>query len=260
MLKFSIANSKIKALQEVKELQKFLVKRKVYSLDLLSGWSCPFAKDCLSKVHKIDNKSKLIDGKDTEFRCFSASQEVVFPAVYNLRKHNFDSLRKLGKDDIVELINNSMPKDLGICRNHVGGDFFSQNYFDAWITVAEMNQDKLFYAYTKSLPYWVARLDDIPENFILTASYGGRYDSMIEEYNLRFSKVVFSEEEASNLGLPIDHTDEFAANPKFRNTNLGLLIHGMQSPNSVASNAMKVLRKKKVKFSYNKDSNYAGVN
>ena len=40
------------------------------SLSLLSGHSCPFALDCLAKV---DLKTfKIIDGKDAEFRCFSA--------------------------------------------------------------------------------------------------------------------------------------------------------------------------------------------
>ena len=260
MLKFSIANAKIKALAQVEELKKYLIGRKVYSLDLLSGWSCPFAKDCLAKVHVINSKKKLIDGPETEFRCFSASQEVIYPAVYMNRKHNFDSLKKLSKEQMVELINDSLPKDLGICRTHVAGDMFSQRHFDAWMEVANINQDRLFYAYTKSLPYWVARLDEIPENFILTASYGGRYDSMISEYNLRYSKVVFSEQEAKDLGLPIDHTDEFAANPKYRNTSLALLIHGIQKANTDASKAISNLKKNKVQFSYNKNTNYATAN
>jgi hypothetical protein len=259
MLKFSIANSKIKALQQVKELQKYLVGRKVYSLDLLSGWSCPFAKDCLAKVHVIDGKKKLIDGKETKFRCFSASQEVVFPGVYNLRKGNFDAVRKLSKDQIVLMLNSFMPKNLGICRICVGGDMYSQSYFDSWIEVANMNPDRLFYAYTKSLPYWVARQDNIPDNLILTASYGGRYDSMIEEYGLRNARVVFSEQEAFELDLPIDHTDEFAANPANKNINFSLILHGIQPQDSKASQAIKELKKNKVKFSYNKDSNYATV-
>ena len=35
-------------------------------------------------------------------------------------------------------------------------------------------------------------------NFVLTASYGGRDDHMIDEFNLRSAKVVFSEAEAGN--------------------------------------------------------------
>ena len=52
MLKFSKANAKLESLHDVPELGRWLLNgRKVYSLDLLSGWSCPFASACLSKVH-----------------------------------------------------------------------------------------------------------------------------------------------------------------------------------------------------------------
>lgn len=250
MLKFSSANSKIKALSQVDSLQNYLDGRKVYSLDLLSGWSCPYAKDCLSKVHIIDGKKKLIDGNDTKFRCFSASQEIAFPGVYNLRKHNFDLLKKLSFSDMVDLIQKSMPKNLGINRIDVGGDIFKQDYFDAWIKVAENNPDKLFYGYTKSLPFWVARLEEVPYNLVLTASYGGRCDSMITEYGLRYSKVVFHPNEAKKLKLEIDHDDSHAADPTKKNKSFALLIHGIQSAGSLASDAIKRLKKEKIKFSY----------
>ena len=54
MLKFSDANAKLEALYNVPELEIWLADgRKVYSLDLLSGWSCPFASQCLSKVIEL---------------------------------------------------------------------------------------------------------------------------------------------------------------------------------------------------------------
>ena len=79
MLKFSVANAKIEALKQVDELQPYLTdKRKVYSFDLLSGYSCPYAKACLSKaVVQSDGRRKIKDGVDNEFRCFSASQKCV---------------------------------------------------------------------------------------------------------------------------------------------------------------------------------------
>ena len=60
MLKFSKANAKTQALKQVPELQKFLGKRgrktaKVYSLDLLSGYSCPYAEKCLSRAVVMPN-------------------------------------------------------------------------------------------------------------------------------------------------------------------------------------------------------------
>ena len=255
MVKFSKANAKIEALAKVESLQKYLEGKKVYSFDLLSGYSCPFAKECLSKAtENSEGKRTIKDGPDTEFRCFSASQEVQYTALYNLRKNNFDSLRKLNTIELVKEILEAMPKDLGVCRIHVAGDFFNEKYFLAWLTIAKMFPQKLFYAYTKSLTYWLNNqplVDSLP-NFILTASYGGKSDAMIESHNLRASKVVFSEQEAENLGLTIDHDDSHAADPELKNQDFALLIHGVQPKDTKAAKALQLLRKNKVKHSYSR--------
>ena len=244
MLKFSKANAKTQALANDAELADYLTdKRKIYSLDLLSGYSCPHAKQCLSKAVVQDNgKRKIKDGKYTEFRCFSASQEVQYTNVYNSRKHNFDLLRKLSCGEMVDVINQSLPRDAGIVRIHVAGDFFSQQYMEAWYTVALLNPSVLFYAYTKSLRYWLnIREFPVLHNFVLTASYGGTHDHLIEEFNLRSAKVVFSEAEAAELGLEIDHDDSHAAKPTLRDNSFALLIHGTQPKGSAASVALKEL-------------------
>ena len=247
MLKFSKANAKTQALANDAELAEYLQgNRKIYSLDLLSGWSCPHAKDCLSKAVVQDNgKRKIKDGRHTKFRCFSASQEVQYTNVYNSRKHNFDLLRKLSCGEMVDMINQSLPTNAGIVRIHVAGDFFSQQYMEAWYTVALLNPNILFYAYTKSLRFWLA-INEFPvlHNFVLTASYGGTHDHLIDEFNLRSTKVVFSEAEAEQLGLAIDHDDSHAAKPSLRNNSFALLIHGTQPAGSEASTALKKLKGK----------------
>tara|TARA_B100001778_G_scaffold155719_1_gene128024 strand:+ start:513 stop:1295 length:783 start_codon:yes stop_codon:yes gene_type:complete len=246
MLKFSKANAKTQALANDAELADYLTdKRKIYSLDLLSGYSCPSAKKCLSKAVVQDNgKRKIKDGKDTEFRCFSASQEVQYTNVYNSRKHNFDLLRKKNHAEMVSLINGSLPENAGIVRIHVAGDFFSLPYMHAWYEVAMLNPSVLFYAYTKSLRFWVGGINELPilHNFVLTASYGGTHDHMINEFNLRSAKVVFSEAEAEELGLEIDHDDSHAAKPTLRDDSFALLVHGTQPKGSAASVALKELK------------------
>ena len=258
MVKFSKANAKIEALKQVKSLEKYLEGKKVYSFDLLSGFSCPFAKECLSKaVENSEGKRTIKDGPDTEFRCFSASQEVQYTNLYNLRKNNFDSLRKLDTVELVKEILEAMPKDLGVCRIHVAGDFFNEKYFLAWLAIAKMFPQKLFYAYTKSITYWLhnqSLVSSLP-NFILTASYGGKADPLIEANNLRASKVVFSEQEAEDLGLDIDHDDSHAADPELKNQDFALLIHGTQPKDTEASKALQLLRKNKVKHSYSRKVN-----
>lgn len=245
MLKFSEANAKTSRLYGVPGIKKYLsIRRKVYSLDLLSGWSCPFAESCLSKVVIVEGKKRIRDGKKTQFRCFSASQEVIFPSVYKLRKHNFDLLRDT--KDKKRLILDSLPQNIGVLRYHVGGDFFSQEHFDAAIEVANLRPDVLFYAYTKSLLYWLMRRRRIPSNLILTASYGGRWDYAIEEFGLRYAKVVYDESETY---LPIDHDDSHAADPDMRGQNFALLIHG---PQPAGSRGAKVWRHKRREFGYSR--------
>lgn len=254
MLKFSAANAKIESLANVDSIKPFLDgKRKVYSFDLLSGWSCPYANDCLSKVYSENGKRTLKDGPNTQFRCFSASQEVVYTNVYNLRKQNYDTLRVIKHDaDMFDAINSVMPKNAGVIRIHVGGDFFNDKYLFAWLRMAWKHPDKLFYAYTKSIPFWVKHRGwiETASNFVLTASYGGRYDNLIESEGLRNVKVIYHPSEAN--GLPIDHTDECAADPSLKNQNFALLIHGQQPAKSKASEAIKILKQENVKFSYSK--------
>ena len=92
---------------------------------------------------------------------------------------------------------------------------------------------------------WIEQL----ENFILTASYGGRDDSLIEKHNLRYAKVVFSEAEAESLGLEIDHDDSHAADPHNQEKSFALLLHGTQPKDTEAAIA---LRKLKGKGSYSR--------
>lgn len=241
MLKFSPANAKTKNLAENPELRKYLAGgNKVYSFDLSAGHSCPFAKLCLSKVVVGKNgKRKLKDGKYTSFRCFSASQEIAYPNVYRSRQHNFIALRSLHLNDIVRKIDSSIPDDCGICRIHVSGDFFSLAYFLAWVEIARKYKYILFYAYTKSIPYWIKYRNMIPSNFVLTASYGGKHDKLIRKYRLRCCRVVYTEKEARQRNLPLDHDDSHAA---VAGGSFALLLHGMQPAGTNASKSLWKLR------------------
>lgn len=219
----------------------------VYTFSLPAGHSCPFANECLSKADK--KTGKLTDGPNSEFRCFSASTENMYPVVREARWHNFNLLKGKTLHQMVNLISDSIPKDAEKIRIHVSGDFFSQDYFDAWLGVSAAHHKKLFYCYTKSLNYWIKRMAVVGNgkenkylnsNFIATASKGGKLDHLIEAYNLREARVVFSEEEAKELGLEIDHDDSHAmkAGPSF-----ALLLHGVQPANTKASKSWSLLKK-----------------
>jgi hypothetical protein len=212
-------------------LEKFVGP--VFTFSLLSGHTCPYAKDCNSQAVKgEDGKVHIQDGPHTLFRCFSASQEALFPNVYKARENNTEIVKSALVGGSVENLAGQLlaavPAKAKVIRIHVGGDFMRQDYFDAWLAVAKSDPSRIYYAYTKALPFWVKRLGEIPDNFILTASYGGFRDELIAKYNLRYTKVVNSRYAARKLGLVVDHDDSHAALPKHRLTNFALLLHGIQ--------------------------------
>jgi hypothetical protein len=249
MSMFSKANSKLQKLASNPAMAEWLTdNRKVYSFPLLSGWSCPFAKDCLSKVHSTSNGLRIVDGKDTQFRCYSASQEAVYPAVYAKRKRNFDKMRSF-KDvtSMADHICSELPKNAGIIRIHDAGEFFNQNYMMAWARVAFRNPNLLFYAYTKALNWFVdLQLNGlIPSNLLITASRGGRLDHLIDQHKLKEARVVYSVDQASKMSLDIDNDDSHAAHPAFRYQSFALLIHGVQPKGSDAAAALRKLNRKR---------------
>ena len=233
-LTFSQPNAKLIAMAK-------RLKKRIKAFTLPSGWTCPAAKDCLSKADRETGKIK--DGPDTVFRCFAASSESQYKNTRAMVWRNFEAIRSCKGDDLelADLLQSQLPKAFDILRVHVGGDFFSQKYFDAWLEVARRMPEKHFYAYTKSLNFWVKRLDEIPTNFELTASYGGKYDSLIVEHGLKYAEVVYSEEEADAQQMEIDHDDYHAA---FGKKNFALLIHGTQPKGSMASQALQELKRR----------------
>ncbi|HEX5271112.1 MAG TPA: hypothetical protein VFW33_11515 [Gemmataceae bacterium] len=216
----------------------------IWTFSLPAGWFCPHARECLSKADPETGRVK--DGKETQFRCFSASTEMR-RSVRNARWHNARLLKGKTRDEMAALILDSLSPFVGVVRVHVSGDFYSQEYFDAWLDVARQRERTLIYAYTKALPFWVRRLKEVGTgyvngsvpNFILTASRGGTHDHLIEEHGLRYATVVYSEAEAEGLGLELDHDDSHAmtAGPAF-----ALLLHGSQPKGSAAAKAVAALR------------------
>ena len=219
------------------------LSKDIYTFSLPAGHSCPYAFECKASADRSTGKIK--DGKDQVFRCFAASQEALYTNTRNARWHNYDMLKGLNSvDKMTRLIAESIPAKANTIRVHVSGDFFSQKYFDAWMAVARLFSVKKFYAYTKSIPYWITRKNDIPKNFNLTSSKGGRSDVLIDLNDLKYAEVLFTEEQAEELNLELDHDDSHAYNGK---KSFGLLVHGTQKKGSKAATALTNLKKKGIK-------------
>lgn len=204
------------------------LSKDIATFSLPCGWSCPFAKACKTKVGR---NGRLLE-KGHEIRCYAATQELLFKYTRQARWSNFDRLRRAKTvKGMADLIHGSLPNK-PIIRVGAAGDFFSQSYFDAWIDVAKRNPEKIFYAYTKSIVYWLRRMDDVPSNFRLLASKGGKDDALIEKHGLRHAKVIFDLSETGDYKLSHDDRDAYEGKE-----NLAFTVHGQQPANTPASRA-----------------------
>ena len=252
-LKFSREkdNAKLNKMKEWLPMDKPIV----YTISLLSGFTCPSADECKTfAIKKKTGGREVLDGKGAKFRCFSAIQEAQYTGVYNQREYNMDLLiSRWVKDryeenviEMTDLIKNSIPRPADIIRVHVGGDFFKKEYMEAWFHTAKMNKDIQFYAYTKSVR-WMQELEHLrPKNLSMNASRGGKEDSIIDEFGMKSAEVVYHPSETT---LPIDHNERYAIKDK---GNFALLLHGTQKSGSEASKALIRMNKEGIEYSYSK--------
>ena len=190
----------------------------VYEFNLPAGHSCPCACKCLTKADKETGRQTA--GEQRVFRCYASSAER-FPSARKSRWTNFDTLRQMKtKEKMVESLLAMFTGKEKAVRIHGSGDFFNQKYFDAWLEVCKALPSVEFWAFTKSVPYWVARIDEIPSNLVLTASIGGTHDRLATDSKLKTATVFMSTVEATASGLPIDNDDTQARIP---DTNFALV-------------------------------------
>jgi hypothetical protein len=220
--------------------------------NLPAGKTCPGAMLCKSFAVVENGKRRIQDGEHTEFRCFAASSEVQYDAVFENRASNLQMVVDAMKHGIVvDLIHNSIQfyrtRKTKKVRIHESGDFFSGAYLDAWIEVAHRNPDLQFYCYSKSLQLFLNF--KLPANFYFTASYGGKWDHLIDEgLFTRYSKVFMTEEDAIAAGLEVDHDDSHC----FGDKPFALLVHGTQPKGSAWGAAIRQRRKNKQFSGYSK--------
>ena len=250
LLQVSSSNQKFKKLDST---------RRVYSISLLAGHNCPFAKDCKSSAVVTDSgKLTIVDGPDTVFRCFSASQEAQYRLTYQARFRNGALIKKEYKENgtvgVADLLENSLlnhPRgkirradmDSALVRPHISGDMFSMWYLDAWLILANRYPQWRIYFYTKALPLLKRRMEVLPANVHPIASKGGTHDRLIPSLlatgRVREARVVYSYAEATSLGLEVDVDDSLAA---FGSASFALIIHSTQPKGSSAARAVQALK------------------
>jgi|SRR3990167_5944299 len=155
--------------------------------------------------------------------CYARQGRYMMPNVQRPREFNLAVARRdpaafqaMAIEDLGKIKNK-------IVRVHDSGDFFSQEYMDAWFAVARTFPEKRFYAYTKSL-----HLDRSarPENFQIIQSVGGVMDDAINPEESH-SRIFASHRDRREAGYVNGNTND---KPAIRgDQKIGLVYHGTRN-------------------------------
>jgi hypothetical protein len=133
---------------------------------------CPFAKDCIKY-------------------CYAQKGNYRYPSVikglnnrYELSK-TADFVPKMNATIILE-----RPTHV---RIHDSGDFYSIKYLSKWVQIANDNKDVIFYAYTKSIKFFIDGLK-LPKNLKIIFSEGSKTDNLINVNKHRHARIFKSKE------------------------------------------------------------------
>lgn len=217
MLKFSFHNSKLNALA----VAQGLPKKSVVSFDLPAGHTCPAASLCKSMANR--ETGKITDGEGMQFRCYAASGEAVFTNTRKLRWSNYDQLQGLSVAQMVELILASLPANVKIVRVHSSGDFFNKAYFLAWVEVAKIRSDVVFFGYTKILPFVNYPKSD---NFYLVYSFGGKMDKLVSNEPVCY--VITDKAQAGSNGIACETSPSDDYDFIVKRQSFSIMLHGTQ--------------------------------
>jgi len=109
-------------------------------------------------------------------------------------------------------------------RIHDSGDFFSADYFLAWLYIAEKTPDVLFYAYTKEV--LMTKVYQLPENFVLIYSMGGKQDRFIDLEEDRHAEVFPSMDALLEAGYT-DQEDSDILAATLPTNKIGIVVNNI---------------------------------
>lgn len=158
--------------------------------------------------------------------CFARQAHYTRTIVKRPREHNLTFLRSHSMHEFiataVEDIGHFHPSWAHV-RIHDSGDFFSTQYFMAWIEIARQSKTLLFYAYSKEIAMLHEYRYMFPENFRVIQSYGGKQDDLIDR-KYAHSIIFPTHKERKAAGyIDASHSDKPAFQGKVK---IGLVYHG----------------------------------
>lgn len=166
--------------------------------------TCPFAKDCIKFCYA--QKGAYI----------WSNVAPVFEKRYNITK----------QDNFTELIQLELNKKKpNFVRVHDSGDFYSRQYLQKWLKIANNNKNINFYAYTNSIQF-IKELEKIPNNFDFIFSDSGKQVNLIDYKKDRYTKIFNTEQDLKKANF-VDASKIDLLATKFYNKNnkIGLIKH-----------------------------------
>ena len=113
-------------------------------------------------------------------------------------------------------------------RIHDGGDFFDHKYLDRWIRIAQQTPHVLFYAYTKEVA--MLKSTELPDNFRVLFSLGGKQDHLINRDVDRHADVFPTQEALLNAGYwDQEQSDLIAVTAP--TTRIGIVANNIRTAN-----------------------------
>jgi len=188
------------------------------------GFSVPADHDFTVKGQRLNTCPQALACRGV---CYAKQGRYRMDNVAHARKHNLRmSLRstfvKLITADLQQMVVKSKVcrKPYIVVRLHDSGDFYRQEYLDAWSAIAATFPHVIFYAYTKSL-----HLDfsAIPSNLRITRSQGGKLDKLIP-LGLPNSRIFSSHAARKRAGYVDGNASDIPAIEGV--TSIGLTYHG----------------------------------
>ena len=164
--------------------------------------TCPFAKDCVKY-------------------CYAQKGNYTrFPVVQELMEQKY----KISKTaEFIPLMNEEIRKKKAThIRIHDSGDFYSPQYLNKWVDIAKQNTNVIFYAYTKSIKFFVNGLL-LPKNMKVIFSEGSKTDNLINVNKHRHARIFKSKELLKAAGYIDASNNDLQAITS--NKRVGLVYH-----------------------------------
>ena len=145
---------------------------------------CPFAKDCIKY-------------------CYAQKGKYKYPSVIKGLNNRYELSKT---DEFVPKMNATIILERPThVRIHDSGDFYSPQYLNKWVQIAKDNTNVIFYAYTKSIKFFINGLK-LPKNMKIIFSEGSKTDNLINTSKHRHARI-FKSKELLNAAGYIDASD-----------------------------------------------------